>query len=110
LKQAKELIENAKKNTVKHLKEELDKVKKGLYGFQSTTNIYQQSIYKDKEKDVKQMLEKLENHSFQNTTQPPKSDFFRPGVIIPLGLLVVAMIVGVAVVIVKKKRKQAKVK
>ena len=108
LKQAKELVENAKKYTVKHLQARIRKVKKGLYSFQSTTNVYQQSAYQSKEKDVKEMLEKLENHS-QNITQPTKSGFFRPEVIIPVVLLVVVVIAG-AVVIVRRKRNQVKVK
>jgi hypothetical protein len=110
LKQAKELVENVKKGTKEHLQAELRKVQKGLQSFQFSTNTYQQSAYQKEENQVKQMLDKLENHSFQNnTTQPTKSGGFRPEIVVPVALLAVAAVVVGAVAIVRK-RKSAQVK
>lgn len=108
LKQAKELVESAKKSTVKHLQEELEKVKKELYSFRHSTNAYQKSAYESKEKDVKEALEKLEKVSQNNAAQQPKSGFFQSKVLIPVALL--AVVLAIAAVVVIRKRKQIKVK
>ena|ERR1700722_3653323 len=102
------MVEGVKTGTTEYLKDELKKIQKGLYGFKSSTNTYQQSVYKEKEDEVKQMLEKLENHSFQNnTTQQPNKSGFRPEIVIPLVVLAVVVITGVIVIV--RRRKQAKV-
>jgi len=68
-----------------------------------STNPYQQKAYQAEKDRVEQALKGLENFSQNNTKQ---SGFVRPEVIIPAGLLVVALIGGI--IVLARKRKQAK--
>jgi hypothetical protein len=52
------------------------------------------------------MLAKLENCTRNKTAQPSKSNFFRPGIIIPLVLLVAVLVT--AAVALAKRRKSSK--
>jgi hypothetical protein len=102
-------VEGVKQGAKKYLQDELKRVQEGLRNFKLSTNIYQQGIYKEKENDVNQMLEKLENYSFQNnTTQQQNKSGFRPEIVIPLVLLAVVVVAGVIMIV--RNKKQAKVK
>ncbi|CAG8833308.1 25084_t:CDS:10, partial [Gigaspora margarita] len=73
-----------------------------------STNIYQQKAYQLEKPKVEKALKDLE--SFQNnTTQPTKSGFFRPEVIVPLALVIV-LVAAVVTVVVIRRRKQLKLK
>ena len=107
LEQAKKLVEGVTRGTADFLQKELRKIKKDLYSFSFSNNVYWKSAYQNKENDVKQMLTKLENYSVQNNaTQQPKSSFFRKEIVIPFSLL--AIILTGAVVIVIRRRRQLK--
>jgi hypothetical protein len=56
---------------------------------------------------VEKLLKDLENFSQNYTTQQPKSGFFRPEIIIPLGLIVVVF--GIGIVVFKKRKSVKKV-
>jgi len=109
LEEARKLINGTVKGTVEELRKQVEKIKKDLYSFQSSTNSWKNTAYQGKENDVKAMLTELENYSAQNnTTQKPKSGFFRPAVIIPVGLVAVLGIVAAVVVVRKRKPVKAK--
>src|SRR6185369_11132333 len=97
-------MENAKNNTADYLRGELKKVKEGLYSFRHSTNVYEKKIYQDKEQDVLQALDKLENFSVDNTNQP--SGLFQPKVIIPVVLVALVLTAAVVVIIRNRRRKQ----
>jgi hypothetical protein len=105
LKRAKKLVEGITKGTADKLNQELQKVKKGLYSFQFSSNVYCQNAYQDKEKDIKAALNKLENYSVNNATQSTGGLPLK--VIIPVSLLAV---LAVAAIVLVRRRKQAKVK
>ena len=89
--------------TAGDLKRQLEKIKKDLWSLKLSTNPYQQRAYQTKKDKVEKALQDLENISQNNTQQP---GFFHPGVIIPIGLLVVVLVAGIIVLV--RKRKQAK--
>ncbi|CAH1755732.1 9160_t:CDS:10 [Entrophospora sp. SA101] len=101
-------IENkiiSKTGNVDYLERELKKIKKGLYEFQISNNVYHNKAYQSKEKDVQAMLTKLENYSVQSNTAQPSKGLFRPEIIIPAFLLVVLV---AAVIVLVRKRRQMK--
>ncbi|MCE8167780.1 MAG: DnaJ domain-containing protein [Candidatus Moeniiplasma glomeromycotorum] len=112
LEKAKNLVNGVTKGSKDYLEKQLKEVQKGLQGFKLSTNSYQQSVLKDKETEVKQMLEKLEKHSFtgNQVKQENEKPNFKPAVVIPIVLLVVAMIVGAVVIVRNRKRAQIKAK
>lgn len=106
MEQAKKLVEGIIKGNVSYLEGELKKIKKGLYNFSLSTNVYQNKAYKNKENDVKNMLNKLENYSVQNNATQPSKGLFRPEIVIPVVLLVALTMV--AVVIVRRRKNTEK--
>lgn len=106
LQQAKKLLESTKSSTADYLYQELKKIKKGLYDFQYSTNIYQKKIYQTRAKDVQAMLSKLENYSVP-TKQTSSDGLFRPEIIVPVSLLTV---VAVAALVIVRRKKRMKVK
>jgi hypothetical protein len=107
LERAKKLVDGIIKGSADYLEKELKKIKQGLYDFKFSSNVYQNNVYRSKEKDVNAMLNKLESFSVQNNaTQQPKSNFFRKEIVIPFSLLAIAL-TG-AVIIIIRRRKQLK--
>ncbi|CAG8527376.1 9708_t:CDS:2 [Ambispora gerdemannii] len=95
LEQAKKLVNDIIKGNADYLEKELKKIKKGLYDFQYSSNVYHNKAYQSKEKDVKSMLTKLENYSVQSNTNQPSKDLFRPEIIIPFFLLAVVVVAAI---------------
>ncbi|CAG8602356.1 492_t:CDS:2 [Ambispora gerdemannii] len=90
---------------VNNLQSQLKKIKKDLYGIKFSTNPYQQKAYQQQESKVEKLLKNLESYS---QTQPPKSNFFRPEMVIPVSLAVILVTVVAIVVVKRKKRMKVK--
>jgi len=100
----------AAKLAVDHLEAETRKIKQHIYNLKSSTNFFKQQAYKNNEAEVNNLLADLNTISQKNqTVAPAKKGFFRPGVVIPVSLLLVLGLVAV-VILVKRRRKQGKVK
>jgi len=80
-----------------------------LLGFQYGTNVYQQSVYRDKENDIKAALTNLDSYSVSShTTQPTKSSFLQAKYVVPAVLLAVGLVAVIGIVIRNKKKTKVK--
>jgi len=69
------------------------------------------NFFQDHKAEVNKLEAQLNEISNGNQQKPPKSSFFRPEVIIPLGLVLVAGVALTALIIIRNRKiKLAKVK
>jgi hypothetical protein len=99
LKEANELAENVTKGSA----DKLQKLRKGLYNFQFSNNIYCGEVFETKKAEVQSALNQLESISYPEIDQE-KSSLFRPEVIIPV-FLISCLVIG-AVLMIKKARRR----
>jgi len=99
IEEANELVKNIAKGTA----DKLQSLRKGLYSFQLSSNIYCREIFETRETEVKNALNSLENISYPETAQEGSS-LFRPEVIIPVSLISL-LVVGILLLVTRKVRK-----
>jgi len=99
-----------RKNNKVGFDQKKEQIKQEIKNAKNNSNTYARQAYQKNESEVNKLLAELDAVSQENqTVAPTEKGFFRPEVIVPVGLLVVAVVVG-AIVIVRRKRKPAKVK
>jgi len=101
--EARKLLEKAKKNVTEQVKSDIKKIQEQMKSFKSGTNSYLSNVY-NKNKSEAEKLEK-EFNSISNGKQTGSPDKTSWGIIIPVSLAAVALIGIVAVVIVKRRKR-----
>ncbi|MCE8163579.1 MAG: hypothetical protein I3273_05990 [Candidatus Moeniiplasma glomeromycotorum] len=90
-----------------HLEEETKKIKRQIYSLKSSANSIKRQAYQQNEQKVNQLLAELNNVSqtSNQTTAPVEKGFWQPKVLIPTTLAIVGLIILVAVIIRKNKKR-----
>ena len=105
LKKGEELLKKAEKEFTREVKQNLEKIRNNLWEVSISKNDYKSYAYQKSEKEVKEMLSKLENHSFQNTQNPSKTPW---GKIVPVVLVGVVLIIALGAIVVRIRRRKRK--
>jgi curved DNA-binding protein CbpA len=98
LKEANELVENVVKGTA----DKLRTLRKSLYNFRFSSNVYCQEVFRENETKIESALNKLASVSYPENSQE-KVGWFRPEVVIPVSL-VSFLVIGIVLVI-RRSRK-----
>ena len=94
-----ELVANVAKGTT----DKLQSLRKGLYSFQFSSNIYCREVFQAKEVEVKNALNQLESINYSEIPQGGSS-LFRPEIVIPVCLFSM-LVIGVVLVFRKVRRR-----
>lgn len=82
-------------------KNKIKAVRNKLYSFLVSTDIYEKSLFSQREKEIQKVLKDLENHSSQKQTH---SDKFPWKVVVPVILTLLTLTLGVIIYRKRKKR------
>ncbi|MCE8163957.1 MAG: hypothetical protein I3274_07170 [Candidatus Moeniiplasma glomeromycotorum] len=94
--------------TANHLEEETKKIKRQIYSLKSSANSFKRQAYQQNEQKVNQLLAELNNvsqTSNQTTNAPVEKGFWQPKVLIPATFVIVGLIILVAVIVRKNKKR-----
>ncbi|CAG8644115.1 7776_t:CDS:2, partial [Scutellospora calospora] len=104
------ILQKSRKNITERVKKDIKIIQEQIKSFKSGANSYLTSFYQNDKSKIEKLEKDLENISTSNTTQSPKSGFFRPRVMVPLALALVlvttlAIVNAFVVELLEKKKK-----